>query len=447
MAEQIALRGRRAASVLKTLSTQERNHALSCISSTLSETKNEIIEANKLDLEAARKAGLSPSLIKRLDLTQGDKFDTMLEGIKDVQILPDPVGNITLATRLDLGLDLYRITCPIGVLLVIFEARPEVIANISALALKSGNAAILKGGKESTHTFKAMAHAVTKALAQTSVPADAIQLVTTRDEVSELLAQDEYIDLVIPRGSNELVRSIKNNTKIPVMGHADGICSIYLQSSIEPETAARVTVDSKTNYPAGCNAVETLLVDQGALNDHHNQAFKATILALLEAGVKLKVTPEISFAIGKFLESSSQYDSQIVPATELDFRTEFLELTIAVKAVASISDAITHINEHGSHHTDCILTKDQNAADLFLKGVESAGVYHNASTRFADGFRYGFGAEVGVSTGKLHARGPVGLEGLVGYQYNLRGAGQIAGDYLGAGGSKEFLHEEIHSDD
>lgn len=441
MAEQIAREGRRSSAILKTLSNEDRNEALKLIHDTLKNSKDEIIKANKLDLEAAEKANLSSSLIKRLDLTKGDKYDVMLQGILDVAALSDPVGKITLATRLDDGLDLYRITCPVGVLLVIFEARPEVIANIGALALKSGNAAILKGGKESTHSFQAMASAVNKALAQSKVPPNAIQLVTTRDQVGELLSQDQYIDLVIPRGSNELVRNIKNNTKIPVMGHADGICSIYLCSDANPEMAARITVDSKTNYPAGCNAVETLLVDEKALSG--NSAFEATIKGLLKAGVKLKVTPEIKIAIGQFLEPDHQYDSQIVPASEQDFFTEFLEFTIAVKAVSSLNDAIVHINEHGSHHTDCIITETKDDAEKFLKGIDSAGVYWNASTRFADGFRYGFGAEVGVSTGKIHARGPVGLEGLVGYQYNIRGSGQIAGDYAGAGGSKQFKHEPI----
>lgn len=441
MAEQIAREARRSSAILKTLSNADRNEALQLIHDTLKESKATIIEANRLDLEAAEKANLSSSLIKRLDLTKGDKYDSMLQGVLDVANLPDPVGKITLATRLDEGLDLYRITCPVGVLLVIFEARPEVIANIGALALKSGNAAILKGGKESTNSFKAMANAVNQALAKSKVPANAIQLVTTRDEVSELLAQDEHIDLVIPRGSNELVRNIKNNTKIPVMGHADGICSIYLTAEAKPEMAARVAVDAKTNYPAGCNAVETLLVDQKALKE--TAAFKATILALLEAGVKLKVTPEIKIAIDGFLEQGSKFGSLIVPATEQDFYTEFLEFTLAVKAVASLDDAIEHINQHGSHHTDCILTENEAAAEKFLKGIDSAGVYWNASTRFADGFRYGFGTEVGVSTGKIHARGPVGLEGLVGYQYNLRGSGQVAGDYAGAGGSRQFKHEQI----
>lgn len=441
MAEQIAREGRRSSAVLKTLSNAERNEALQYIHDGLKANKAQIIEANKLDLEAAEKAGLSSSLIKRLDLTKGDKYDSMLQGVLDVANLDDPVGKVTLARKLDDGLDLYRLTCPVGVLLVIFEARPEVIANISALALKSGNAAILKGGKESTHSFKAMASVVNEALAKSKAPGNAIQLVVTRDEVSELLAQDQYIDLVIPRGSNELVRNIKNNTKIPVMGHADGICSIYLTPSAKPEMAARVVVDAKTNYPAGCNAAETLLVDQAALDN--DDAFKATVLGLLDAGVKLKVTPEIKHSIDSFLAADSKFQSQIVPATEQDFYTEFLEFTIAVKAVSSLEDAIVHINEHGSHHTDCILTEDNAAAEKFLKGIDSAGVYWNASTRFADGFRYGFGTEVGVATGKIHARGPVGLEGLVGYQYNLRGHGQIAADYAGAGGSKQFKHEDI----
>ncbi|ODQ63608.1 gamma-glutamyl phosphate reductase [Nadsonia fulvescens var. elongata DSM 6958] len=436
MADQIAKDAHLAATVLKTLSNDSRTVALKIMHDALRDSKDKVIEANKLDLKEAQTAGLSQSLIKRLDLASGDKYDSMLQGILDVATLDDPVGKITLATKLDEGLELYRVTCPVGTLLVIFEARPEVIANISALAIKSGNAAILKGGKESIHSFKAMADAVTGALSKSEVPKNAIQLVATRDEVGELLKQDKFIDLVIPRGSNALVKNIKDNTKIPVMGHADGICSIYVDIDADAEMAARIVVDAKTNYPAGCNAVETLLVNSSIATTK----FIKVTQALLDANVKIRATADLIAA----LESANvaPHDN-ITLATEADFETEFLEFTIAVKSVPDVAGAIYHVNTHGSKHTDCIVTENADTAQKFLRGIDAAGVYWNASTRFADGFRYGFGTEVGVSTNKIHARGPVGLEGLVGYQYILKGNGHIVSDYAGAGGKKPFLHEPI----
>lgn len=432
MAEEAARAARLAANVLKTLNNDKRTSALKVIHDSLRDAKDEILEANELDLKIAQEAELASSLIKRLDLGKGDKYDTMLQGVLDVATLEDPMGRITLARHLDDGLDLYRVTSPVGVLLVIFESRPEVIANISALAIKSGNACILKGGKESLHTFTAMSKVVQNALSRTSIPKNAVQLVSSREQVSELLTQDKYIDLVIPRGSNELVRTIKSSTKIPVMGHADGICSIYIDKDVDKEMAGNVVVDSKVNYPAGCNAVETVLVNK----DLPVATLKYVVDALIEAGVTVKATAEIQKALNK--ESP-----RIVLASDKDFDTEFLSLTLAMKFVDDVDAAIVHINEHGSHHTDVILTNSVTTSDRFLKGLDSAGVYWNASTRFADGFRYGFGAEVGVSTNKIHARGPVGLEGLMTYQYQIKGSGQVAGDYLGAGGTKKFTHQDF----
>lgn len=347
------------------------------------------------------------------------------------------VGKITLATKLDDGLDLYRLTSPIGVLLVIFEARPEVIANITALALKSGNAAILKGGKESTQSFAAIARVISSALATTSIPPGAIQLIETREDVNALLDQDRYIDLVIPRGSNELVRFIKNNTKIPVMGHADGLCAIYIHEDADEDKAVRVVLDAKTDYTAACNAVETLLVHESVFGT----VFPKVASTLLQAGVSLRCDP----ASKKALESSflpTAMKAIIQDATPQDYHTEFLELTLAVKTVSSVEEAITHINTHGSGHTDSILTESKEVAEKFMAVVDSAGVFWNASTRFADGFRYGFGTEVGISTNKIHARGPVGLEGLMIYKYQIRGNGQGAGDY--GSGKKKYLHQKIN---
>ncbi len=426
-----------ASHVLATLSVDARNEALTSIHDALAAARDDILAANARDLELASRAAadgsLSKSLVARLDLAKKGKWEDMLKGILDVRDLEDPVGRVTLRTRLDNGLDLERVTCPIGVLLIIFEARPEVIANIAALAVKSGNAAILKGGKESTESFVAISTVISAALEKTQVPNAAVQLVTTRDVIPELLAQDSHIDLVIPRGSNDLVRYIKNNTRIPVLGHADGICSIYLEQSADPAMAADVIVDSKTNYPAACNSLETLLVQDAAL-----QTLLPTVAAALAAkGVDLRC------------DAASKAALQHVPglvladATDADFSTEFLSLTLAVKAVSSLSEAITHINTHGSHHTDCILTSSQEQAEQFMAAVDSAGAYWNASTRFADGTRYGFGTEVGISTNKIHSRGPVGLEGLMIYKYKLRGQGQVSASYGEGEGKKRYLHQRL----
>lgn len=430
MAEQIAKNARDAFTVLKTLSNEERNEALKAVHDSLAQAKQEILKANEEDMANATKANLSSSLVKRLDLSKGDKFDVMLQGVLDVASLEDPVGKVTLARQLDEGLDLYRVSAPVGVLLIIFESRPEVIANITALAIKSGNSAILKGGKESLHTFTAMANVVNEALSHTKVPRNAIQLIESREDVAQLLDQDQYIDLVIPRGSNQLVRNIKSNTKIPVLGHADGICSIYVDKDADLQMAAKVVLDAKTNYPAGCNAVEQLLI-------HRSLASKTleVVQLLLESNVTLHVTQQVA--------SHLPESELIVPAVDGDFDKEFLSFDIAVDFTDDVDSAIKHINEHSSGHTESIITENRETAEKFLKAIDSSGVYWNASTRFADGFRYGFGTEVGISTNKIHARGPVGLEGLVIYQYQIRGHGQVVGDYLGGGGSREFIHKDI----
>lgn len=320
-------------------------------------------------------------------------------------------------------------------LLVIFEARPEVIANITALALKSGNVAILKGGKESVHSFAAISKVVQEALATTKIPPGAVQLVQTREDINALLEQDQYIDLVIPRGSNELVRFIKDNTKIPVLGHADGLCAIYVDEHADEAKAIKVVIDSKTDYPAACNAVETLLVHESI----SATLFPKIASALINAGVTLRCDPLSKAAL------QTEFDAvkleKVIDAVDADYDTEFLELTIAVKIVAGLDEAILHINQHHSGHTDGILTEDKATAEEFMNRIDSAGVFWNASTRFADGFRYGFGTEVGISTNKIHARGPVGLEGLMIYKYQLRGHGQVASEY--GNGKKAYLHQSI----
>lgn len=431
---EIASRARKAANALKIASNDSRTAALKAIHDHLRDHKDEVLQANRLDIEAAQTNELSPSLIKRLELTSS-KYDTMLQGVLDVAALEDPMNKVSIVRQLDEGLELRRVSCPVGVLLVIFEARPEVIAQVGSLAIKSGNAAILKGGKESLHTFKLIQSLVSSALGRTPIPSDALQLISTREAVGELLQCDHLIDMVIPRGSNELVRSIKKSTTIPVLGHADGICSVYIDADANPEMSARIAVDSKTNYSAACNAVERILVNKKAF-----AATKNTVNALIDYGVTI-------LAEASFYDElkAAGVDSPLLSPTsdENDFATEFLSLKVAIKPVESYQEAIEFINNTSSHHTDAIVTENETVAAAFTRAIDSAGVYWNASTRFADGYRYGFGAEVGVSTNKLHARGPVGLEGLMSYQYILKGHGQIAGDYVGAGGSKHFHVKDI----
>ncbi|KAJ5365020.1 Gamma-glutamyl phosphate reductase GPR [Penicillium concentricum] len=432
---------------LATLNNDDRNKALTLLHDALETNQKDILAANARDVEiatiAAESGNLSHSVLKRLDLSRPGKYKDMLDGILSVRDLDDPIGKVTLRTLLDDGLTLERVSCPIGVLLIIFEARPEVIANIAALAIKSGNAAILKGGKESMESFAAIAKVVSKAIAESQVPVSSIQLVKTRDAVSSLLAQDSLIDLVIPRGSNELVRFVKDNTKIPVLGHADGLCSAYIHADADIDTAVKVIVDSKTNYPAACNSLETLLVHEDTLDS----VFPAVAAALLEKGVTLRCDADSKSALTKTLPAEKS--AQLQTATESDYNTEFLDLVLAVKTIPStdspitaVEAAIAHINMHSSKHTEIILTRSKEAADMFMSGTDSAGVFWNASTRFADGMRFGFGTEVGISTNKIHSRGPVGLEGLTIYKYLIRGNGHRAADYDGEGG-KRYLHTNL----
>ncbi|KAL4889132.1 Aldehyde/histidinol dehydrogenase [Aspergillus ambiguus] len=429
---------------LATLADVERNEALTVLHHALSTNKAAILEANKRDVEAATRdaetGNLSHSVLKRLDLSRPGKYDDMLQGILSVRDLKDPIGNVTMRTLLDDGLTLEKVSCPIGVLLIIFEARPEVIANIAALAIKSGNAAILKGGKESTESFVAISKVISEALSRTKVPEASVQLVKTRDVVSSLLAQDSLIDLVIPRGSNDLVRFVKENTKIPVLGHADGLCSAYLHQDADPEVAVKVIVDAKTDYPAACNSLETLLVHYDIIET----VFRDVAKALMEKGVHLRCDPTAKAA----LEGLPNAAAMVQEATEADYATEFLDLVLAVKTIrpassesSAVEAAISHINSHSSKHTDLVVTTSRSVAETFMNGVDSAGVFWNASTRFADGMRYGFGTEVGISTNKIHSRGPVGLDGLTIYKYLLRGDGHRASDY--SGGVRTWKHQSL----
>ncbi|KAJ5102875.1 gamma-glutamyl phosphate reductase [Penicillium argentinense] len=429
---------------LATLSNDARNQALSALHQALDKNRATILAANAKDVEMATRAAadgtLSHSILKRLDLSRPGKYDDMLQGILSVRDLNDPVGNVTLRKLLDEGLTLERVSCPIGVLLIIFEARPEVIANIAALAIKSGNAAILKGGKESMESFVAIANVVSEAIASSQVPVPSIQLVRTRDVVSSLLAQDSLIDLVIPRGSNELVRFVKDNTKIPVLGHADGLCSAYVHSDAKIDIAVKVIVDSKTDYPAACNSLETLLVHESLLDS----TLPVVAQALLDKGVSLRCDSASMDALMKALPADKR--NNLSAATGADYETEFLDLVLAVKTVSRAEDAIAHINAHSSGHTDIIITESREAANCFMSSIDSAGVFWNASSRFADGMRYGFGTEVGISTNKIHSRGPVGLEGLTIYKYLIRGEGHGAADYHEGEAGRKYLHKSLPID-
>lgn len=396
------------------LDTNLKNQALIKIADTFETHKSEIFEANKKDLEEAENlvqtGEITKATFNRLKLDE-NKMRDMIQGVRDIANLEDPIGKKLFVRELDEGLVLNKVSCPIGVLGIIFEARPDVISQISSLAIKSSNAVILKGGKESKNTNKKILEIINSALDTIEgFPKNVIQQVFSRDDVAEMLKCDQYINLIIPRGGNKLVKYIKENTKIPVLGHANGICHIFVDKSADIDMASKIVIDAKTQYPSACNAVETLLI--------HKDFSKADeLLASLQLSeIKLVSNPE---------------------AWDIEYGDKIL----SYKFVNDIDEAIEHINTYGSGHTDCIITKDVQNAEKFMNNVDSAGVYLNASTRFADGFRYGFGAEVGISTNKTHARGPVGLEGLTIYKYKLLGNGHIVDDY--AKGIKQFHHKDL----
>jgi glutamate-5-semialdehyde dehydrogenase len=417
-----AKKAKQAAILLGAAKTETKNAALAQIADALKNRKAEIIAANQKDLRLAEKNKLAAPLLKRLKFDE-KKIADVTAGIESLIKLDDPVGKTLSATELDIGLNLYKVSCPIGVIGVVFESRPDALVQISTLCLKSGNAVLLKGGSEAANTNKILAKVIAEATSQ--LPQGWIQLLETRQDVAEMLEQDEDIDLVIPRGSNEFVRYIMNHTNIPVLGHAEGICHVYVDGAADINMAGRIVVDSKCQYVAVCNATETLLVDSKIAKEFLpkvKQAFDACNVELRGD----KITRSII---------------KVKPATEKDWSTEYLDYILSIKVVDGVDEAIEHINKYGSHHTDAIVTNDKSTAEKFLDLVDSAGVFWNCSTRFSDGYRYGLGAEVGVSTTKIHARGPVGLEGLVIYKWKLLGSGQIVADY--ATGKKKFIHKNI----
>jgi glutamate-5-semialdehyde dehydrogenase len=434
---EIAETARSAARQIAASSAEQRNQALEAVAQALERASRQILDANaedSRDAQAAVQRGqLAKVLLDRLELSPA-KLESMVAGIRAVAALADPVGRVLERTELDTGLELEKVSCPIGLLAVIFEARPEAVTQISSLAIKSANAVILKPGREVERTARVLVETMRSALRdRTVIPDSLITNIQQRAEVDELLKLDGVVDLVIPRGSYDLVRHVQSSTRIPVLGHSEGICHIYVHAPANFDMALAVIDDAKTDYPAACNAVETVLVDR---------AVAGPFLPLLAArmqqrGVRLRGCPLTVCAIRSV---------PVEPVAENEWHTEYGDLILAVKVVAGLQEAIEHIQRYGSAHTDAIITDDPQAARIFLEQVDSAGVYHNASTRFADGYRYGFGAEVGVSTSKLHARGPVGLEGLTTYKYVLRGQGHLARDYQGPQ-ARPFLHKRRHGCD
>ena len=439
MSDEIRARaeGARAAALqLSYASEEERNAALEAIARGLEAKAGAILEANRRDLEAAdvllAEGRLTGALVGRLKVDEGKLRNEIIPGVRSVKAQVDPIGRTLAATEMDKGLNLYKVSVPIGVVGIVFESRPDALVQIATLCLKSGNAALLKGGSEAFHTNRALANVlVASTRGLPGIPEGWMHLMEAREEVQAILDLHHLIDLIIPRGGNALVRHIMRNTRIPVMGHADGNCHVYVHATADLEKAKRICLDAKIQYPSACNAVETLLVDR----DIAGEFLPEMVEIYQRNGVDVRGDELTRTLAGEAL----------VPATKKDWGTEYLDMVISVKVVNGIREAVDHINRYSSHHTDAIVAEDSGAASRFLREVDSASTLHNASTRFADGFRYGLGAEVGISTNRLHSRGPVGLEGLVIYKYIIEGNGQIAGDYLGED-AKAFTHRPLAGD-
>jgi glutamate-5-semialdehyde dehydrogenase len=419
-----------AARKLASLSTAAKDRAITLVADALVAHAAEIVTANETDLRVA--AGeIAPALYARLKL-DAIKLQGAIAGVRDVAKLADPVGQIQINRELDRGLVMRRVSCPVGVLGVIFEARPDAAIQVASLAIKSGNGVILKGGREAIESCTVLVKAIKAGLAQSEVSPDVVQLLTTRSETLELLKLDRYVDLIIPRGSNEFVKYVQDNTRIPVLGHADGICHLYVDREANLAMAIDITIDAKTHYPAACNAIETLLIHQSIAAE-----FLPLVVAKLQAhGVEIRLD-DLGYQI-----LGADNTATISHATEADWTTEYSDLILAIKIVPDFESAISHINTYGSRHTESIVTENSSTAQLFMNLVDAAGVFQNCSTRFADGFRYGFGAEVGISTQKMPPRGPVGLEGLITYKYQIVGDGHIAATYTGAD-AKPFTHRDL----
>ncbi len=421
---EIGQRTRQAARELAVLLTAQKNHAIAAVAEALTKAAPEILAANGADCQAAGE--IPKALYARLKLDE-TKLLGAIAGVRDVGKLADPIGEVQIHRQLDRGLILKRISCPLGVIGVIFEARPDAAIQISSLAIKSGNGVILKCGQEAVKSCQAIVKAIRQGLEEAGINPDVVQLLTTREETLALLKLDQYVDLIVPRGSNSFVRFVQDNTRIPVLGHAEGICHLYVDGAADIAKAVAIAIDSKTQYPAACNAIETLLVHQAIAPEF----LLAVAPAFQAQNVELRG------------DERTQKIINIAPATEIDWATEYSDLILAVKIVDSLEEAIAHINTYGSRHTDAIVTEDNLIAATFIAQVDAAGVFHNCSTRFSDGFRYGFGAEVGISTQKMPPRGPVGLEGLVTYKYQIVGDGHIVANYSGKN-AQPFTHQNLN---
>lgn len=414
-----------------TLPTEVKNRALLAVADALVHDREKLLEANREDVirtsELVERGDMARPLLDRLKLSD-DKILAMAEGVRSVAELPDPVGRVLSALELDDGLEMTQVTTPLGVIGAIFESRPDAVPQIASLCWKSGNAVIMKGGSEAQASNRYLGQLIRAAIATVDERCmDAVQLVETREDVSALLALDEYIDLFVPRGSNAFVRYIQEHTRAPVLGHADGLCHAYVDANVDLAQAVAVCYDAKVQYPAVCNAIETVLVHRDTA-----EAFLPLLAsAYRQAGVDMRGC-----------EAARAIVPEINAAVAADWETEYLDLIVSIKVVDSLEEAIAHVNRYGSSHTETILTQDTEAATQFLNQVDAATVMHNASTRFADGFRFGKGAEVGISTNKTHARGPVGLDGLVIYKYCLVGQGHLVADYVGPQ-AKPFTHRPL----
>ncbi|MBU2514437.1 glutamate-5-semialdehyde dehydrogenase [bacterium] len=426
----MAKKAKKASLRIANLDSSEKNRLLKAISERVKKSSQLIADSNLLDIQEAQKlvadGSLSKPLLDRLKLTD-EKIVQLSTYLDEVARLEDPVGKKQFAIRLAEGMELERVTCPIGVVAVIFESRPEVVIQVTALSLKSGNAVILKGGREAFHSNKILFQIINEVLVEFDLN-NTVNLIETRDDVAVLLNEDRNIDLIIPRGSNEFVKYIQDHTKIPVLGHSSGICHIYIDDNIDVDKTIKIVVDAKTDYPSACNALETLLI--------HRSAADSILPRIIRELSNYKVR---MLGCEKSVKIANQNNLKLDLATEQDWSTEYTDLILSIKTVDSLSDAMDHINTFGSHHTDTIITENRENAELFLKQVDSGCVFHNASTRFSDGYVFGLGAEVGISTNKTHSRGPVGLDGMVIYKYLLRGDGHLRSSFSGPQAEK-FLH-------
>jgi glutamate-5-semialdehyde dehydrogenase len=416
---------KKASNLMAAVKSESKNQALKNIADALEKNRYDLIEANRIDLERSEKQKLAAPLLKRLKFDES-KIEEACSGLKSLIGMKDPVGETLRAMELDDGLELYKVSCPIGVIGVIFESRPDALVQISALCLKSGNAVLLKGGSEASETNRLLAEIITRASIESKIPQGWLALLETRTDVAEMLGMDQYIDLIVPRGSNAFVRHIMENTHIPVLGHADGICHVYVDSAADTDMAVKISIDSKCQYVAVCNAAETILVHRDIAG-----RYLPEIKKVLEAkNVEIRGCSETLKII------------DVKEAAEEDWHTEYLDLIVSVRVVNTLDEAINHINTYGSGHTDVIVTADKTRASKFMDLVDSADVFLNCSSRFSDGFRFGLGAEVGISTNKIHARGPVGMEGLLIYKWKLFGNGHVVADYSGAK-AKSFTHRSL----